>query len=88
MTVLISDPKTYAPYDMTGIWRSVRSDDPVHWHPESTYGPGFRMLTRYADIAAVLRAPAGPAAYSEAHQKRLGVISLAEMTGTGCGAVP
>jgi cytochrome P450 len=49
------DPKTYAEHDMTEIWRSLRSDDPVHWHPETTYGPGFWVLTRYGDIVSVLR---------------------------------
>ena len=49
------DPKTYADYDMIEIWRRLRSDAPVHWHPETTYGPGFWVLTRYADIVAVLR---------------------------------
>ncbi len=49
------DPKTYADHDMTQIWRDLRSADPVHWHPATSDGPGFWVLTRYADIVSVLR---------------------------------
>jgi cytochrome P450 len=49
------DPRTYANHDMPGIWRLLRSKDPVHWHPESSYGPGFWVLTRHAEVSQVLR---------------------------------
>ncbi len=49
------DPRTYADHDMGEVWRKLRSDDPVHWHPETIGGPGFWVLTRYTDIVAVLR---------------------------------
>lgn len=51
----LADPRTYASHDMGEIWHSLRSGDPVHWHPESSYGPGFWVLTRHADISQVLR---------------------------------
>jgi cytochrome P450 len=53
------DPKTYADHDMTEVWRSLRSQDPVHWHPASAYGPGFWVFSRYADVLHVLRDDSG-----------------------------
>jgi cytochrome P450 len=49
------DPKTHADHEMGGLWRRLRSEDPVHWHPGSADGIGFWVLTRHADIMAVLR---------------------------------
>lgn len=49
------DPKTYAEHDMAGIWRSLRSDEPLYWHPPTAYGPGFWVVTRHGDIARILR---------------------------------
>ena len=49
------DPRTFATYDMSELWRDLRHRDPVHWHPESDYGPGFWVLSRYADVLKVLR---------------------------------
>lgn len=54
----LADPKTYIDHDITRVWRRLRTSDPVYWHPESSYGPGFWVLTRYDDISAVLRDPA------------------------------
>lgn len=48
------DSRTYASHDMPAIWRLLRSEDPIHWHAASSYGPGFWVVTRYADISAVL----------------------------------
>jgi cytochrome P450 len=36
------------------LFRRLRHDDPVHWHPESD-GPGFWAVTRHADVSAVSR---------------------------------
>jgi cholest-4-en-3-one 26-monooxygenase len=33
---------------------ALRTDDPVHWHPEPD-GPGFWAVTRHADVVAVSR---------------------------------
>jgi cytochrome P450 len=49
------DPRTYAEHDMGSVWRGLRAHDPVHWHEETTYGPGFWVLTRYEDVSQVLR---------------------------------
>jgi cytochrome P450 len=49
------DPKNYLEEDMHAVWRRLRTDDPVHWHPPASEGPGFWVLTRYDDISWVLR---------------------------------
>jgi cytochrome P450 len=49
------DPRTHAEHDMPAIWRKLRSEDPVHWHPETADGPGFWVVTRYEDIVGILR---------------------------------
>lgn len=51
----LADPATYAEHDMTTVWRRLRADDPVHRHPATAAGPGFWVLTRHEDVAAVLR---------------------------------
>jgi cytochrome P450 len=50
----LTDPKTYVNEDMALVWRRLRDEDPFHWHPETIEHPGFWVLTRYADIEAVL----------------------------------
>lgn len=54
----LADPKTYIDHDINRVWHRLRTADPVYWHPESSHGPGFWVLTRYDDISAVLRDPA------------------------------
>ncbi len=49
------NPKTYVDHDMIGVWRALRAQDPVHWHAATSDGPGFWVLSRYADIVRVLR---------------------------------
>lgn len=39
------------------LFRRLRAEDPVHWHPERD-GPGFWALTKYADVVQVSRDPA------------------------------
>jgi len=54
LTVDLADPDTYArgvPYD---VFRRLRAEAPVVWHPEPR-GRGFWAVTRYHDVAAVLR---------------------------------
>jgi cytochrome P450 len=51
----LTDPKTYIEQDMAAVWRQLRAEDPVHWHPRASQGPGFWALTRYDDISVVLR---------------------------------
>jgi cytochrome P450 len=51
----LADPRTFARRDMNEFWRDLRHRDPVHWHQESDYGPGFWVLSRYGDVMNVLR---------------------------------
>lgn len=50
----LADPDTYArgmPYD---VFRRLRAESPVSWHPEPR-GPGYWAVTRHRDVVAVLR---------------------------------
>jgi cytochrome P450 len=49
------DPRTYIEEDMAAVWRWLRAQDPVHWHPPAGGDPGFWVLTRYDDVARTLR---------------------------------
>ncbi len=51
----LADPKTYIDHDVPAVWRRMRTEDPMHWHPASSHGRGFWVLTRYDDISLVLR---------------------------------
>lgn len=51
MELDLLDPANFVhgqPYD---YFRYLRENDPIHWHDEPN-GPGFYVLTRYADIRA------------------------------------
>ena len=39
------------------LWRRLRAERPVSWHPPQGDRPGFWVLTRYADVVAVFRDP-------------------------------
>jgi cytochrome P450 len=49
------DPKTYAEHDMDAIWRQLRTDEPVYWHPATAGTAGFWVITRHDDIVRLLR---------------------------------
>jgi amino acid adenylation domain-containing protein len=53
----LADPKTYIDQDMAAVWRELRAKDPVYRHPGTEYGPGFWVLSRHEDVAAVLQDP-------------------------------
>lgn len=53
------DPATHAEQDLGAVWRGLRAQDPVHWHPETAAGPGFWVVSRYADVLRALRDDAG-----------------------------
>src|ERR1700722_19038884 len=53
----LADPKTYLEHDMTEIWRQLRATAPVYQHPSTSYGPGFWVLSQYADILQVFQDP-------------------------------
>ncbi len=50
----LADPKLHATYDMAATFGRWRDDSPVFWH-EAGDRPGFWVVTRYADVAAVYR---------------------------------
>lgn len=51
------DPALYSDGDPYAVWRWLRANDPVRWHPPGEF-PGFWILTKYNDIRAVYRDPA------------------------------
>jgi cholest-4-en-3-one 26-monooxygenase len=40
------------------IWRQMRAESPVSWHPGTSAFPGFWSITKHADVLAVSRDPA------------------------------
>jgi cytochrome P450 len=50
------NPKLYSHGDPHAVWRWLRQNDPVRWHPPTDL-PGFWILTRYDDVRAVYRDP-------------------------------
>jgi cytochrome P450 len=55
--ISLVDPKLYSHGDPHALWRWLRLNDPVRWHPPTDL-PGFWILTRYDDVRAVYRDPA------------------------------
>ncbi|MCX4803083.1 cytochrome P450 [Streptomyces sp. NPDC058682] len=53
--VNLADPATHHTTDLTGYWRHLRTERPVHWHPESKQGAGFWVVSRYADVMEIYR---------------------------------
>ncbi|WP_037606582.1 cytochrome P450 [Streptacidiphilus rugosus] len=51
----LADPAVHAEHDLSALWRHLRTEEPVYRHPETGGRPGFWVLTRHADVAAVLR---------------------------------
>lgn len=50
------DPRLYSDGDPHEVWRWLRMNDPVRWHPAGDL-PGFWILTTYDDVLAVYRDP-------------------------------
>ena len=48
----VSDPQLYREDSWRPHFDRLRRDDPVHFHPESQYGP-YWSVARYADIMTV-----------------------------------
>ena len=40
------------------VWRRLRAEEPVSWHPGRLWFPGFWSITKHADILAISRDPA------------------------------
>jgi cytochrome P450 len=53
----VGDPRFYRDDTWRPHFARLRSEDPVHYHPESPYGP-YWSVTRHADILAVELDPA------------------------------
>ncbi|MFJ5680701.1 cytochrome P450 [Streptomyces sp. NPDC093097] len=51
----LSDPETFVREDMDAVWRTLRDEAPVYWHPETPAGCGFWVLSRYDDVLALLK---------------------------------
>ncbi|MEU0479226.1 cytochrome P450 [Streptosporangium sp. NPDC006013] len=51
----LTDPASFVVNDMYAYWRTLRASTPVYWHPAGASGPGFWVLSRYADIMEVYR---------------------------------
>jgi cytochrome P450 len=57
LKINLLDPALYSHGDPFAVWRWLRANDPVRWHPPTNF-PGFWILTRYDDVRAVYRDPA------------------------------
>lgn len=53
--VNLGDPQTFADYDLSDYWRTLRVTRPLYWHPAVGDSPGFWVLSRYDDIVALYR---------------------------------
>jgi cytochrome P450 len=53
----LTDPRVHAEDDLSGLWRYLRAERPVHWRPPATGRPGFWVVTRHADVVSVYRDP-------------------------------
>ncbi|HEY1571208.1 MAG TPA: cytochrome P450 [Pseudonocardiaceae bacterium] len=53
--VNLADPATFALPGLESVWRRFRETAPVYRHPETRFGPAFWVLTRHADVLAVLK---------------------------------
>lgn len=54
-SVNLGDPQTFADYDLSDYWRTLRATQPLYWHPAVGDAPGFWVLSRYADIVSLYR---------------------------------
>jgi cytochrome P450 len=57
MKINLTDPILFSHGDPYAVWRWLRQNDPVYWHPPGDL-PGFWVLTKYDDVHAVYRDPA------------------------------
>jgi cytochrome P450 len=60
----VGDPRLYRDDTWRPHFARLRAEDPVHYHPESPYGP-YWSVTRHADI---LKVELDPATYSSASE--------------------
>ncbi|MBP6767660.1 MAG: cytochrome P450 [Reyranella sp.] len=72
MHVDVSQPRLYREDSWGPHFARLRREDPVHYHPESPFGP-YWSVTRYADI---MKVELDPATYSSASE--LGGIQITD----------
>lgn len=53
----LTDPSTFLHTDMEDFWRRVRAEQPVYLHPATDRGSEFWVVSRHADVMAVLQDP-------------------------------
>ncbi|WRZ89704.1 cytochrome P450 [Streptomyces sp. NBC_01007] len=53
----LTDPNTFLHTDMEDFWRRVRAEQPVYLHPATDRGSEFWVVSRHADVMAVLQDP-------------------------------
>ncbi|WP_329298199.1 cytochrome P450 [Streptomyces sp. NBC_00659] len=53
----LTDPSTFLHTDMEDFWRRVRTEQPVYLHPATERGSEFWVVSRHADVMAVLQDP-------------------------------
>lgn len=51
----INDPRLHAEYDLSEVWRHLRTERPFYHQGARGAQPGFWVLSRYADIVEVYR---------------------------------
>ncbi|MFG3150381.1 cytochrome P450 [Streptomyces sp. NPDC048243] len=51
----LTDPSTFLHTDMEDFWRRVRTEQPVYLHPAIDRGSPFWVVSRHADVMAVLQ---------------------------------
>lgn len=51
----LTSPAVHAEYDLSEVWRYLRSRRPLYWHPPAGPNPGFWVVTRHADVTTVFR---------------------------------
>ncbi|MBV9451831.1 MAG: cytochrome P450 [Streptosporangiaceae bacterium] len=76
---LLASPEFHAAGDRHRLWRRMRRDMPVYWHPPAEL-PGFWSVTRYDDVRAVY---GDPAKFSSADGVLLRPASLGNDPGGG-----
>ena len=70
----VSQPRLYRDDSWGSAFARLRREDPVHFHPESPFGP-YWSITRHADIQTV---EAHPDIFSSSYEH--GGITVAEGT--------
>lgn len=55
MAVNLVDHRSHVEADLTDYWQLLRSEFPVYWHAPTELGPGFWVVSRYADIVSIYK---------------------------------